>query len=474
MSKIKNRKENNKFLYFFKKQRKLLIIVSLSILLIVLFFCSFNYIEKSFSYSSEYFFGGVDNHNPKGDFLKLILQIVGGLVIFFGTWTAFKRVKIMEQNNISDKLSNAIVQLGSNKPFVINGSIIALNQIAINNKEYKQQVFNMLSSYVRDRMKDEKAWCSLTYKEKKNYQLPLEVQSILDLFFKSKWQNYYGDSIIDLRNCKLYRANLNYADMRNAYLHGAQLQGAFLSKANLSGVDLTNVNLSSAQLHDTNLIAAELSYSFFTGADLNSTKFQFAKLRESHFEKAFLNNVNFECASLEKAIFIGCNSIDTNFNTADLSSANFSGSKLIRQHFIYSYLLGTKFYGAFIKDSNFKSAKLVSTCFNGACSKLSSQREEIDFNFYTVINQRLNKKAEFDKSVLFGKISDEEKKELIKEFKKEITHSKLINRFTKSINNPLFDGTNDIDNGLLQHEPLQNAITEFSKAIKFAGILFPK
>ena len=448
------------------KIRKLVIIVILLIFSAVLFFYFFDFFEKCFSALSVYFFGGESNLNPKGEFLKVVLQTIGGVFVIIGACAALRRVKIMEQNRIGEKFSNAVEHFGSDKTGIFIGSIYALNEIAINNKEYKQQVFNTLSSHIRDRMKNEKEWSSLTLQEKENYQLPIEVQAILDIFFRNKNQDYYDSNIIDLRNCKLYKAKLNYADMRNADLHKTQLQGAFLSKANLAGVDLSNANLSGAKLHDTNLIGAELSNSFFIGAELNSTKLQFAKLRKSHFECSSMDNVHFECAFLHKAIFIGCNSIGNKFHGADLSRVNFSGSSLVRQQFICSTLMETKFYGAYIKDSNFKGAKLAYTRFNGACSKLSSRREELSFDFFSAINQRIDKKTEFYKSVSFGKLSDEERKEVIGEFKEEIKDKKLIKKFISSINNPLFEDDENIDKGLLSKKIAQNVITQFNKAIQ--------
>ena len=428
----------------------------------------FDTIEKYFSCLASYYFGG--ETSPKGEFLKIILQIIGGTFVIVGAWTALRQVKIMKENSVADKLKNAIEQLGSDKTSIVVGSLHSLNQIAKNNKEYIPQVLSTFISHVKDRMDAEKDWSSLTWDERKKYRLPTEVQTILDILFRNSDKVIYKKNIIDLSRCKLFCANLNYADMQNAYLNKVQLQGALLSYANFMNVNIENADLSSTELISTNFSNAKLSNSYFIGARIIDAKFQFAKLRESHFEHADINSVHFEGAFLHKANFIGCDSIDTNFTCADLSRADFSGSRLIRQNFSFGTLSETKFFGSFIKDSGFKNTSLLYTRFNGACSKLNSGREELSYDFLITINQRIDKETEFDKSILFGKVSNNEKQQIIENFKKEIQNQELVTKFTKSLDNPLFEDTNDIVKGLLSKHMAENEINQFNNAIKFAGI----
>lgn len=455
---------NNQLFIFLKRNK---IFVLLALILIGSGFCIY-FFSYYYSCLASYFFGG--EKSPRGEFLKVVLQTIGGVFIFIGAFATLLQVKIARQNSLTDKLKNTIEQLDSNKNSIVIGSLHALNQIALNNKGLLQQVLNMFINQIRDRMDKESDWNSLTINEKKAYRLPNEVQTILDFLFKSKEKECYKKNIIDLSNCRLYKANLNYADMRNVYLNNAQLQGAVLSNANLSGVDLQGADLSYAKIHNTNFLNATLTNSNFVGAELFSTRFQFAKLRESHFEHSYLCDVHFECAILTKAIFIGCSSFDSNFNGAELSKANFSGSRLVRQQFIHSNLIETKYYGTYVKDSNFKCANLVYTRFNGACSKLNFRKEELSFNFLNLINQRIDKEAEIDETVSFGKLSYEEKNKVIKDFKKEVNEKSLIINFIQSLNSPLFKDTIELDKGKFSKDEAQNLLNQFNNAIKVPEI----
>jgi uncharacterized protein YjbI with pentapeptide repeats len=454
----------NQLFVFLKMNKKFGI---LTLIFIGTGFCIF-FFSYYYSCLASYFFGG--EKSPKGEFLKVVLQTIGGAFIFIGAWAALLQVKIARQNNLTEKLKNTIEQLGSTKNSIVISSLHALNQIALNNKDLLQQVISTFINQIRDRMNTERDWNSLTLTEKQAYRLPTEVQTILDLLFRSKEKQFYKNITIDLSNCRLYRANLNYADMRNVYLDKAQLQGAFLSHANFSGVYLQGADLSDTQLHETNFLGATLSNSNFVSAELISTRFQFAKLMDSHFENSYLSDVHFESAFMSNAIFIGCSSFDSNFNGASLSKADFSGSRLVRQQFICSNLMGTKYYGSYLKETNFKGAILVYTCFNGACSKLNTEREELAFDFLNLIKQRIDKETEFDKTIYFGKLSNEEKNQVIADFKKEVTEKPLILNFIQSLSSPLFKDTTEVDKGILSKDKAQNLLNQFNDAIKVPEI----
>jgi uncharacterized protein YjbI with pentapeptide repeats len=467
MNRQKLNRLQKQIVHFIPQNRKYLLYI-LIIIILVLFILFFTVVEKYFSCMAFYFFGG--ENSPKGEFLKIILQIIGGLILVIGALATWRQVKIMEKNSVSDKLKIAIEQLGSEKKGIVVGSLHSLHQIAKKDKELIPQILSTFVSHIRDKMDSEKDWNSLSWEEKKKYRIPTEVQTILDILFRNKEKEVYKKMVIDLSNCKLYRANLNYADLQNTYLNKVQLQGAFLSYANLSKVNLEGADLSLAQLIGTILINAKISNSYFIGAELNGAKFQFAKMRDSYFEHAYFSSVHFECAFLLKASFIGCNSIDTNFSCADLSRADFSGSRLIRQTFNFTTLNDTKFYGSFISNSDFKNAILLYTQFNGACSKLSSGRDEISYNFLNTINQRIGMDTEFDKSISFGSLTDKEKQQKIKDFKMKIKDKELIAKYAKCLNNSLFDDTDESEKGLLSKEKTDYIINQFSIAIKYAGI----
>lgn len=458
------------FVSFIRENNGTSVVLSL-LLLLGLFTIFFPIIEKYFSCIAEYYFGG--EISPKGEFLKIILQIIGGVFLFYGAYLTYCRVQIMEQNSVSDKLRNAIEQLGSDKTSIVIGSLHALNQIAKTNREYVQQIVGIFGSHIRDRMDKEKGWNSLTGKEKDDYRLPTEVQTILDILFRNSGSTVYLNGIIDLSRCKLQRANLNYANLKNAFLNNAQLQGAFLSRANMSNIEMEDANLSFARLIETNLMNSKLSNSCFIGADMKGTKFHFAKLKNTHFEHSYISSVHFERAFLNRANFIGCNMIDVNFSCAELAFSNLSGSRLVRCNFSFSWLAEAKFDGCLMKDIDMRQAELYATQFYGACSKLKSGRNEMDYNFYKTINQRVDKQTELDDSILMGVANHKMIMEIKTKSKKEIEDKLLLQKLLKCIDNRFYTGFDDISKGILASDKIKKATLQYQHAFKLAGVTPP-
>ena len=90
----------------------------------------------------------------------------------------------------------------------------------------------------------------------------------------AQWQQTAEDNRADLSYADLRNAGLGYADLRNADLSGADLIDADLYRADLSGADLIDANLyradlSYADLSGADLSGADLSHADLSGADLS-------------------------------------------------------------------------------------------------------------------------------------------------------------------------------------------------------------
>ena len=49
----------------------------------------------------------------KNDFRKFLVQILGGAIVVFGLFVAYRRVKVMEDGQITEHFTRAIDQLGA-------------------------------------------------------------------------------------------------------------------------------------------------------------------------------------------------------------------------------------------------------------------------------------------------------------------------------------------------------------------------
>jgi uncharacterized protein YjbI with pentapeptide repeats len=78
------------------------------------------------------------------------------------------------------------------------------------------------------------------------------------------------DAVLDAiaKSARLDGANLDGANLRNAYLDGANLDGANLRNANLDGANLDGANLAGANLDGANLDGANLAGAYLAGANL--------------------------------------------------------------------------------------------------------------------------------------------------------------------------------------------------------------
>jgi uncharacterized protein YjbI with pentapeptide repeats len=140
-----------------------------------------------------------------------------------------------------------------------------------------------------------------------------------------------------LRNAKLDKAALEYANLSGVNLADADLHQASLALANLSGAVLNNANLNKATLGGADLNEAKL-----VGVDLNR-----AELGGTNLNKATLNGANLSSARLH----------DVNLNSVNLSGANLSGA----------ILYNVNLTGAVLDRANLGNSKF--SCTEGRSTK---------------------------------------------------------------------------------------------------------
>ena len=107
----------------------------------------------------------------------------------------------------------------------------------------------------------------------------------------------------DCDSCENMKANLSYADLRDANLCGANLRYAYLRNANLCGANLGNANLRNADLRDANLCGANLGNANLRGADLCCAELRYANLRYADLRGAKMPFIPYVCPAFGS--FIG-------------------------------------------------------------------------------------------------------------------------------------------------------------------------
>ena len=301
------------------------------------------------------------------EFSTIIGAILAFIISFLGMMRVFRQFKIQvdqvkdqakkaSMEMAAEQFKNAIDHLGNEKQSVVLGGVHALHNLAMNfPKDYSQQVFEVLCSFIREETRKPEYQAKVTAQiessdetQKKESsppshenahlvidttQIPLTksvtslivIQTIVDKLFREKIELDEMDERTG-RKLLLYRknvVNLNGAflrgldfsrvtweheeiNLRNANVQGtifwdADLQGADLIDANLQGAELIHANLQGAKLYRAKLQGADLKQAKLQGADLIYAKLQGVDLWETNLQGAVLLEANLQGADLHGA-----------------------------------------------------------------------------------------------------------------------------------------------------------------------------
>ncbi len=159
----------------------------------------------------------------------------------------------------------------------------------------------------------------------------------------------YKDEIDDFRIWEseeaAFRTAGNIKRLNRHKIYNINLVNCFLEKANLNYVKLYGANLNYANLSNTNLIDAHLENS-----RLNQTRFENGNLNQADFSGAYANGANFKDANLIKSKFINSFLIKADFTNAFLMEADLNGA----------YLTGADLTNANLYKSDLRNAKGLS------------------------------------------------------------------------------------------------------------------
>jgi uncharacterized protein YjbI with pentapeptide repeats len=212
---------------------------------------------------------------------------------------AQEELRLTRQGQMTERFTQAIEQLGSEKLELKLGGIYSLERTAQEEKNYHWPVMEVLTSYVRRHAArnlkkefdfnlgkenlDKELW--------ENDATPApDIQAILDVIgrrsedYRTDKEGEYGT--IELIDTDLRGANLQEANLQEANLKGANLQEANLQEANLKGALLPVALLEEANLQGANLQEAILQGANFHRANLHKANLQGAILHRADLQEA--------------------------------------------------------------------------------------------------------------------------------------------------------------------------------------------
>ena len=285
-----------------------------------------------------------DEHvKATNDVRTTLLQGLAGaffLATAFFTWRQLgisqRQLRVAEDQQVSDRFTKAIEQLGSDKLDVRLGGIYSLERIAADSERDHGPIVEVLASFVRTRStRSSDAGPTLVNESPSrvvtairrmlvghapastaaNRSAPIvegpapDIQAAMTVLGRRNPAHERHTRVrLDLRKVALPKVDLRYAHLQRSLLNDAYLEAA---------------DLRDAHLEDSRLVAAHLEH---------------ARLRAAHLQGARLVKAHLDGAQLFRAHLEGANLLDAHLEGARLGEAHLSGAILCRAHLQGAYL----------------------------------------------------------------------------------------------------------------------------------------
>jgi uncharacterized protein YjbI with pentapeptide repeats len=260
---------------------------------------------------------------------------LAGLAALGGLAVAHRTYRLTQQGQLTDRYSKAIEQLGGDKLDVRLGGIYALEQLAWDSKNDRDQatIVEVLSAFVRVhsasiyRYRHHLEW--LGQKQLRNAEverhkaedhvrevpLPVDVQAAVTVLGRLRVRPDVKRADLSgacLRKVKLDpednltdarlgdKADLTEAKLNGVVLNGVDLHGANLTEARLEGAKLRKAWLAGAHLNRAHLVKADLADVTLVGVRANGNWYSLGKARQE-LSKEVLSRADWSRADLSEA-----------------------------------------------------------------------------------------------------------------------------------------------------------------------------
>jgi uncharacterized protein YjbI with pentapeptide repeats len=259
-----------------------------------------------------------------------LLTMMGGLVAVAGAIYTVKTFRLSRQGQITDRLTRAIDQLGSDHVDIRLGGIYALERLARESSGDYGQIIEILAGYIREKSR----WIPSSTpppSDVDELRAALRPRADIHAALRAIGRRDAGRD----QNSATVTIDLSHTDLRGVAFDGgnfsralfveAHLECADLAGADLSGIDASSAHLDHAKLSGAILIDAKLESAQLPHAELRFAKMRKAKLRDANLEHANLFEADLDHADLWKAKLHRANLWNTKLATAELREADISG-----------------------------------------------------------------------------------------------------------------------------------------------------
>ena len=267
--------------------------------------------------------------NLENEYRKTMAQILGGFALLGGFYFTWRGLRASEQQQITERFSRAVGQLGDERSAIRIGAIYSLERIARDSRQDYWPVIELLCAFIRG---DARQTEPQTGSIEEPIQPPPDIRAALTVLRRRAFSNEdpERDTIdlsgaqlvgVELRDIHLERALLMDANLEHAYLQSSFLTGARLLRARLDEARLRSAKLEGAVLKNAQLQRAVLRRALLRKADLEGVNLREARLPEANLESANLSSAVLAGADLRRANLAGAV-----FTGADLRGADLTGA----------------------------------------------------------------------------------------------------------------------------------------------------
>jgi uncharacterized protein YjbI with pentapeptide repeats len=267
-----------------------------------------------------------DRINAQNGVYTTLFQGVGAIILGGLGYTGWKYLRRTDEQFqsadrklLTDRFSQAIAHLASDKMEVRLGGIYTLERLAQDSPSEHWLTIEILTAFVRERSARAVTFPNIGMTERPlaiaggseppsgrkrshSTRIPTDIQAVMTILSRRDVSRDRPDRIIELQKTNLRDADLNGIDLWGADLWNANLREAQLWQAKLTGASLGRANLSEASLWKADLEGAYLWKANLEGANLTEANLEQANLEGSNLKGANFQQTNLINADLRQSV----------------------------------------------------------------------------------------------------------------------------------------------------------------------------